>query len=122
MSNGAKLGITGRLTKEPKQSTTQNGTTVVSFTVAVSTTKKVDEKYVANFYNVSAWGQVAEFIFPRITKGTMVQVYGDLILDTFTDKNGQERQSLNVRATDVIPLVGTVKKEEKEEELEGNPF
>ena len=122
MSNGAKLGITGRLTKEPKQSKTQNGTTIVSFTVAVNTTKKVNEKYMANFYNVSAWGQVGEFIFPRITKGTMVQVYGDLILDTFTDKNGQERQSLNVRASDVIPLVGTVKREDKEEELEENPF
>lgn len=111
MANGAKVALTGRLTKEPVQKDWQ-GTTVVSFTVAVNTTKKEDDKYVSDFYNVSVWGKSGEFILPRITKGTMVQVYGDLQLQSYTDKTtGKERQSLSVRATDVLPLTGTQKKE-----------
>lgn len=103
MSIGAKVGLTGRLTKEPTQ-TNWKGTTVVSFSMAVNTTKKEGDKYVSDFYNVSIWGKSGEFIISRINKGSLVQVYGDLILQKYKDKNGVERQSLNVRAVDVIPL------------------
>jgi len=106
MSNGAKVALTGRLIKEPTQKNWQ-GTTVVSFTMAVNTTKKEGDKYISDFYNVSVWGKSGEFILPRITKGTMVQVYGDLILQTYNDKNNVERQSLSVRASDVVPLTST---------------
>ena len=103
MSNGAKVSLTGRLTKDP-QSNNWQGTTVVSFTMAVNTTKKEGDKYVADFYNVSVWGKSGEFILTKINKGSLVQVYGDLILQNYKDKNNVERQSLSVRATDVIPL------------------
>ena len=106
MSNGAKVSLTGRLTKDPTQKNWQ-GTTVVSFSMAVNTTKKDGDKYIADFYNVSVWGKSGEFILPRVKKGSLVQVYGDLIMQPYTDKNGQERQSLSVRATDVLPLSST---------------
>ena len=49
----AKVGLTGRLSREPKQSTVNN-TTVVNFSVAVFTTKKdAENKYIADFYNVN---------------------------------------------------------------------
>lgn len=114
MANGAKVSITGRLTKDPQKSTTKNNTTQVTFSVAVNTTKKVEEKYISNFYNVSVWGQLAEYIYPKIGKGQLVQVYGDLMLDTYTYE-GKERQSLNVKGTDVIPL-------SKKEEPSNEPF
>ena len=104
MSNDAKVALTGRLTKDPTKKDWQ-GTTVVSFTIAVNTTKKEGDKYVADFYNVSVWGKAGEFILPRIWKGAMVQVYGDLILQPYKDKNsGEEKYSLSVRASDVTPL------------------
>lgn len=109
MSNGAKVVLLGRLTKDPVQKDWE-GTTVVSFTMAVNTTKKQGDKYISDFYNVSVWGKVGEFILPRIWKGALVQVHGDLILQSYKDKNGTEKQSLNVRASDVTPLS---KKEEK---------
>lgn len=116
MSNGAKVSLTGRLIKDPQQKNWQ-GTTVVSFCVAVNTTKKEGDKYVSDFYNVSVWGKSGEFILPRVQKGSLVQVYGDLILQPYT-KDNVERQSLSVRATDVIPLAAssTQKKPEPEEE------
>ncbi len=103
MANAAKVALTGRVTKEPTQKDWQ-GTTVVSFSVAVNTTKKDGDNYISDFYNVSVWGKSAEFILPRISKGTMVQVYGDLVQQTYTDKNNVEKQSMSVRASDVIPL------------------
>jgi len=111
MSNGAKVVLTGRLTKEPKQSNWQ-GTTVVSFSMAVNTTKKEGDKYIADFYNVSVWGKTGEFILPRIAKGSLVEVIGDLALQNYKDSNGQERQSLSVRAWDVIPLTSVAAKKE----------
>ena len=124
MSNGAKVSLTGRITKEPTQKNWQ-GTTVVSFSVAVNTSKKDGDNYVSDFYNVSVWGKSGEFILPRISKGSMVQVYGDLILQTYTDKNNKEQKSLSVRATDVIPLTPTgssAKKKAEEENDEAPPF
>jgi len=117
MSNGAKVSLTGRLTKDPQQKNWQ-GTTVVSFTVAVNTTKKEDDKYIADFYNVSIWGKSGEFIFPRVAKGSLVQVYGDLILQPYKDKNNVEQKSLSVRATDVLPLspVANAKKDENDDD------
>ena len=103
MANNAKVALTGRLIREPKQST-YNNSTVVSFTVAVNTTKKDGDKYVSDLYNISIWGKSAEFILPRVSKGSLVQVYGDLYMDTYKDKNNVERQSLTVRATEVLPL------------------
>ena len=120
MADNAKVSLTGRLTREPSQNT-YNNSTVVSFSMAVNTTKKNEkDEYVADFYNVSIWGKPAEFILPRIQKGSLVHVYGSLQLGEFSDrKTGEKRPSLNVRATDVIPLTGNkpVQKETKEEPL-----
>lgn len=106
MPNNAKCVIVGNIIREPQTNNWQ-GTTVVSFPVAVNTTKKDGDKYISDFYNVSVWGKTAEYIQGRIQKGTMVQVAGDLTLQNYKDKNtGADRQSLSLRATDVLPLAG----------------
>ena len=104
MPNNAKCVIVGNLIKDPAQNN-YNGSTVVSFTVAVNTTKKDGDKYISDFYNVSVWNKPGEYILPRLQKGTLVQVTGDLTLQSYTDKaTGATRQSLSLRATDVLPL------------------
>jgi len=119
MANCAKVGLLGRITTEPAKKDWQ-GTTVVSFSMAVNTTKKEGDNYISDFYNISVWGKSAEFILPRISKGSMVQVYGDLILQKYTAKDGTEKQSLSVRATEVIPL-NFGKKEDKKTEANDDP-
>ena len=102
MANYAKVALTGRLVRDPKQSS-YNNNTVISFSVAVYTTKKVDDKYVADYYNVSFWGKPAENIFPKLAKGTLVQVYGDLYQEPY-EKDGEKRVGMSVRANEVIKL------------------
>lgn len=112
MSNGAKVGLTGRLTKDPVKKD-YRGSTVVSFCVAVNTTKKEGDKYIADFYNVSAWGSLGDFILPRVKKGSLVQVYGDLQLQTYKDRNNADQKTLSVRAIDAIPLTSLTPSETK---------
>lgn len=103
MPNYAKVALTGRLTREPRNGE-YNGSTVISFSVAVYTTKKVDDKYVADFYNVSYWGKAAEAVYPKLAQGTLVQVYGDLYQEEYSDKQGNKKQGMSVRASEVIKL------------------
>lgn len=112
MANYAKVALTGRLVREPKSST-HNDTTVISFSVAVYTTKKVDDKYIADYYNVSYWGKAAEAVFPKLAQGTLVQVYGDLYQEDYVDKSGAKRQGMQVRANEVIKLKDPETKESK---------
>ena len=102
MANYAKAALTGRLVREPKKNTVREST-VISFTVAVFTTKKVDDNYVADFYNVNYWGKPAETVFPKLSKGTLVQVYGDMYQEDY-EKDGEKRLGVAIRATDVIKL------------------
>ena len=121
MADNAKVALTGRLTREPNQST-YNNSTVVSFSIAVNTTKKEGDNYVPDYYQVSIWGKPAEFILPRIQKGTLVQVYGSMQQGEYNDKKtGEKRISLNVRATEIIPLTG-MKTQKKSEDDENPPF
>lgn len=127
MSNNAKVVILGNLTADPQMSS-YNNTSVVSFQVAVSTAKKEQgpdgkDKWLADFYNVSVWGRTGEFILPRLQKGTQVQVVGDLTLSKYKDKKtGEDRQSLTIRATDVLPLARQKGAPERTEEPSNDPF
>ena len=71
--------IMGRLTAAPELKTTPNGVSVTSFRVAV------DRKFVrqgeerqADFIDVVAWRQTAEFVCRHFRKGSMIAVQGSL--------------------------------------------
>lgn len=123
MANNAKCIILGNLIKDPLQNT-WNNSTVVSFTVSVNTGKKDGDKYISDLYNVSVWGKTGEFIFPRLQKGTLVQVCGDLSMTEYEDKKtGQKRQSLSMRATEVTPLARQKEAPQRNTEYPGvDPF
>lgn len=107
MPNNAKVTVIGNLIKEPEKNSV-NGNTVVSFSIAVSTTLKKqngEDGYEPNFYNVSLWGKPAEYLFPKLQKGTQIWATGDLIAQPYTNKKtGAAGQSLNIKATSVEAL------------------
>lgn len=105
MANDAKVFVTGNLIRDPSTSNV-NGQTVVQFTIAANTTLKKSDGtgYESNFYNVSMWGKPGEWLLEKIQKGTQVEVCGELVLQKYINKtNGQEGQSLNIRAYSVTP-------------------
>lgn len=104
MPNNAKITVLGNLIKEPEKNTVNNNT-VVSFSIAVSTTLKKtngEDGFEPNFYNVSIWGKPAEYLFPKLQKGTQVWATGELIAQPYTNKKtGAAGQSLNIKASSV---------------------
>lgn len=107
MPNNAKVTLIGNLVSEPKQRKV-GANDVTAICVACNTSvKKDDGTYDSNFYDVSIWGKHGEYIMQAAQKGTQVWVTGDLILRTYKDKEGNDRHSLTVSATDVRCLQRT---------------
>ena len=93
-----KVIIGGRLTSDPELKTTQSGLSVVSFSVAVNRKTKQGEEQKADFFNVTAWRQTAEFVSRYFKKGSSICIVGVLQNSTWQDQNGQKHYR-----TDIVP-------------------
>ena len=100
------LTISGRLGKDAEIKTTARGSKYVSFTLAVDSRNK--DGNVTNWYNVSSFqenhlGKMVDYL----KKGKGLIVSGVPSYSTWTDKNGQPRIDLNVRAFNIeFPTLG----------------
>ena len=101
MINSVILG--GRLTADPELKTTPSGISVTSFTIAVNRRfgAKNGEEPQADFINVTAWRQTAEFICRYFGKGQMIAVEGSIQTRNYEDKNGNKRTAFEVVANNV---------------------
>ena len=89
--------LMGRLVADPELKTTQNGTSVVSFRLAVERNYAPQgQERQADFIPCVAWRQTAEFIGRYFTKGRMIAVEGSLQSRNYEDKNGQKRTAYEV--------------------------
>ena len=94
--------IMGRLTFEPELRTTQSGISVIRFQVACDRNyQKSGEERKADFIDVTAWRQTAEFIAKYFHKGSMIAVEGSIQTDSYTDKDGNKSKSVQVVANSV---------------------
>ena len=94
--------IMGRLTYDPELRTTPNGISVVRFQVACDRNfSRSGEERKADFIDVTAWRQTAEFVSRYFRKGSMIAVEGSIQTDNFTDKDGNKRKSVQVIANNV---------------------
>lgn len=98
-----KIFIIGNLVRDPELRTTQSGVAVCTFTVAVNRRKQGAEagQQEADFFRVTTWRQLAENCNRFLAKGRKVGVTGTLTLESYTDKNGLPRNSLEVMADEV---------------------
>lgn len=107
MPNNAKVTLVGNVVSDPVQRKA-GSTDVTSMRVAVNvSTKKDDGTFDSNFYSVSVFGKQGEYLMQQAQKGTQVWATGDLVLRSYTAKDGTERQDLNLTATDVRCLKNT---------------
>lgn len=97
--------LIGRLTRDPELRTTTTGKQVSDFSIAVDKRiKPTDGSPTADFFRVSAWGQTAEFVGNYLTKGRLVAVDGRLQSRKYTDKDGNNREVVEVVADNVQGL------------------
>ena len=87
-----KSFLQGRLVADPELRHTPNGVAVATFRLAVERDFKDEQgNRTADFINVVAWRQTAEFVSRFFTKGRMALVQGRLQTRDYTDKEGNKR-------------------------------
>ena len=102
--NGIQIALIGRLTADAGLLRyTANGNALLGFSVAVQDTKRGDEEP-TEWVRVTAWGELAETLADRLSKGTEVYLEGRLRLTEWTGQDGQSRSGLSVSAWKVQPL------------------
>ena len=96
------VSLIGRLTADPELKTTQSGINTVRFSVAVDRqyTKQGEEKQ-ADFINIVAWRQTAEFICKYFSKGRRIAITGRIQTGSYTDRDGNKRYTFDVIAENV---------------------
>lgn len=108
MANDTTLTIIGNLTADPELRWTNSGVPVASFTVA-STPRTFDRQ--ANewkdgeplFMRCSIWRDAAENVAESLTKGARVIVQGRLQQRSYTDKDGNNRVSIEMQVDEIGP-------------------
>ena len=98
--NFNKVILGGRLTADPELKTTTTGVSVTSFSIAVNRrfSGKNGEDSQADFINVTAWRQTAEFITRYFRKASSICVVGTIQTRSWTDNQGQKRYTTEVVA------------------------
>lgn len=95
--------LLGRLTADPELRHTQNQVPVTSFTLAVDRAyaPKGQERQ-ADFINIVAWRQTAEFVTRYFRKGQRLALTGTLQSRRYVDKDGNNRTAYEVVADNVF--------------------
>lgn len=99
-----KIIIVGNLGKDPELRYTPQGIAVCNLSVA-TTEKKKDKsgefQDVTNWFRVTLWRQQAENAAKYLAKGRQVYIEGRLGVEEWTDRDGNNRFTLEVQATDM---------------------
>lgn len=99
-----QITLIGNLGNDPDLRHTAGGVPVASFSLAVSRkwTKDGQEQEKTTWFRVSVWNEQANAVHKYLSKGRQVMVVGEIEEPrVFTDKSGNARASLEVKAQNV---------------------
>ena len=114
-----RVELIGRMVRDPELKSTQNGTSVLSFTIAVDrriSKEKAGDGPTADFIDCVAWRQTAELIDKYVHKGDQIGIEGRIQKRDYTDKDGKKVYVTEV-TVDSVDLIGGRKKDESDEYL-----
>jgi single-strand DNA-binding protein len=108
-TNINRVVMTGNLTRDPELRSTNSGTSVCGLRIACNTRRKdasgnwVDKP---NYFDVTVWGAQGENASKYLSKGRPVAIDGRLEWREFTDKEGNNRQAVEIVA-DSVQFLGS---------------
>ena len=94
-----KIIVIGNVGRDPEMRYTASGQSVTSFSVASNRryrTADGEQREETEWFNVSAFGRLSEICNQYLTRGQQVYVEGRLRSRSYTDRNGEQRQSLDI--------------------------
>ncbi len=108
MSRGLnKVMIIGHLGRDPEMRYTPSGRPVTTFTVATSrswNSANGERHSETEWFNVVAWGNLAEICKQYLTKGQQVYIEGRLQTRKWDDKEGVKHTSVEIVANEMMML------------------
>jgi single-strand DNA-binding protein len=104
MASVSKIILVGNVGREPELKMTPTGRAVCEFSIAVNrisgksdSGERIEQ---TDWYRISCWAGLAERAQQMISKGRLVYVEGRFTPRMYTDREGKERLSLDVNASD----------------------
>jgi single-strand DNA-binding protein len=108
MSRGLnKVMIIGHLGRDPEMRYTPSGRPVTTFSIATSRTWNTadgERRTETEWFNVVAWGNLAEICKQYLTKGQQVYIEGRLQTRHWEDAEGVKHSSTEIVANEMIML------------------
>lgn len=103
-----KVILIGALGKDPETRYTPSGTAITSFSMATSESwkdKQTGEKQEkTEWHNIVIFGKLAEIAGEYLKKGSQCYIEGSLTTEKWTDKQGNDRYTTKIKATDMQML------------------
>jgi single-strand DNA-binding protein len=101
--------LIGRLVADPELKYTPSGIAVAQFRIAVdrplsNEARQAGQEKQADFIDIVAWRQSAEFASQYLTKGRLVAVEGKLQIREYQTQDGQRRKAAEVVADNLKGL------------------
>ncbi len=110
MSRGLnKVMIIGRLGQDPEMRYTPSGRPLTKFQLAANrswTTADGEKKTETEWFNIVAWGKLAEICNQYLKKGQQVYIEGRLHTRRWQDDDGANHSSVEVITQEMIMLDG----------------
>jgi single-strand DNA-binding protein len=114
MSRGLnKVMIIGHLGRDPEMRYTPSGRPVTTFSVATSrswNTSDGEKRSETEWFNVVAWGSLAEICKQYLSKGQQVYIEGRLQTRRWEDDSGNRRSSVEIVSKEMVMLGDRKKK------------
>lgn len=110
MASVNKAIIVGNMGKDPEVRYTASGEAMCNITVATSENWKDkatgEKKELTEWHRISFFGKLAEICGQYLKKGSQVYVEGSIRTRKWTDKDGQERYTTEIRG-DEMKMLGS---------------
>ena len=96
------VALMGRFVADPELKQTSSGISVTNFRIAVDRSYvKAGTERQADFIDIVAWRNTAEFVCKYFRKGQLVALQGSIQTRSYTDKDGNKRKAVEVIADNV---------------------
>jgi single-strand DNA-binding protein len=100
-----RIILVGRMVADPELRYTPSGVATVKFCIAVNRSyANAQGEREADFIDIVAWRQSAQFVADYLRKGRLVGVDGRLQIRSYTTQDGQKRKVTEVVADNVRAL------------------
>jgi single-strand DNA-binding protein len=102
MSSFNKAILIGRLTRDPELKYTPQGSQLAKFGLAVDRRKSKNDE--TDFFNIVAWGKLAEICGQYLKKGKLVLIEGEIQTRKYETQDGQKKSSFEIFTTNMQML------------------